>query len=615
MYNLRGVFVALIVVAVEATKSEMLVDSTTVSVPCPLGFVAQGNGCVCADWPDGMVVCDKDSQRASMMVGYCMTYDNETSEVRAGRCIRSYLRNDSYKFFYELPTEVSELDYHMCRPSNSRGLLCGECQEGFASSPLTIYDCTKCSATAYGWLKLIAFEYIPSTLVLAIIVTFAISAVSGPLNSFIFFSQVTTGGFINIGFVRTVLMAQGNSTTLHNGKTVVNVISGFYGIWNLHFFSDIISPFCLTEHLTKLQALVLEYPIVTYPLFLTVILYFCISSHGHNFRPIVYCWRPFHKYFIYFRRSVDSRTSVIDAFATFILLSYVKLLTVTTLLFVPTYLYSSKAQKLTLNLYFAPTVEAFHGGHLPITVTALFALLVFVAVPPLVLILYPTSVFQKCVTRCKINSQALRTFVETFNGCYKDGTNGTRDCRCFAGLYFLLRVVYLLSLVFNTEYYIFVLTILYLITAMLFALVQPYKIYIYNVVDTVIFCILAIMHIVIIAHTALILFVGSPSTPLLLLSDLLYSLPLLYFLLFCGFWLLDRKTGCTQKLRKYRWLSCFFQDRRELQRDHFDAGFPHRLLNPEEYEALTTNENDGQNYYGSATCSHIGDVHSNSVDD
>ena len=60
--------------------------SVTATLSCPPGFVPQGNSCVCAHWPNGMVVCDEDSLTASMQIGYCMTYVNETGEVRAGRC-------------------------------------------------------------------------------------------------------------------------------------------------------------------------------------------------------------------------------------------------------------------------------------------------------------------------------------------------------------------------------------------------------------------------------------------------------------------------------------------------------------------------------------------------
>ena len=47
---------------------------------CPPGFVHQENSCVCANWPEGMIVCDEDSQKASMRIGYCMTYINETGD-------------------------------------------------------------------------------------------------------------------------------------------------------------------------------------------------------------------------------------------------------------------------------------------------------------------------------------------------------------------------------------------------------------------------------------------------------------------------------------------------------------------------------------------------------
>jgi len=41
---------------------------------------------------------------------------------------------------------------------------------------------------------------------------------------------------------------------------------------------------------------------------------------------------------------------------------------------------------------------------------------------------------------------ALHIFIDSFQGCYKDGTNGTRDCRYFAGVYLTTRL--LLCIVF-----------------------------------------------------------------------------------------------------------------------------------------------------------------------
>ena len=57
----------------------------------------------------------------------------------------------------------------------------------------------------------------------------------------------------------------------------------------------------------------------------------------------------------------------------------------------------------------------------------------------LLLALYPCQCFQRCLNRCNIQYQALHTFMDVFQGSYKDGTNGTRDCRWFAALYLMLR--------------------------------------------------------------------------------------------------------------------------------------------------------------------------------
>ena len=174
------IFVAVIIAAV----------SVTVSLSCPPGFVPQGNSCVCADWPNEIVTCDEDSLNASMQIGYCMTYDNETNEVRVGRCQNTIYRNDSYKRYYPLPTNVSHLNDRVCGPSNSKGLLCGECQDGFAVAALWNDFCINCTSASNGWIKFIATHYLPLTVIFMLIIIFAINIVSGPIKSFIFFAKM-----------------------------------------------------------------------------------------------------------------------------------------------------------------------------------------------------------------------------------------------------------------------------------------------------------------------------------------------------------------------------------------------------------------------------------------
>ena len=556
--------------------------SVTATLSCPPGFVSQGNSCVCADWPDGIIICDEDSLNASIRIGYCMTYDNETEEVRAGYCEQAYLRDDSYKFYYPLPTEVSDLNDQVCGPFNRKGLICGECQDGFAVPPISLLECINCTGDSNGWIKFVTITYLPITFVFVIIIVFAISVVSGPINSFIFYAQTSTSPFLNIGFVMSVLGAQGTFTYSTRMSTVT--VAALYDMWNLYIFRAIIPAFCLTNHLRILQAYALEYILAFYPLVVIVFLYVCIRLHASDFRPVVYCWKPFLNCFLRFRRSVDPKTSIIDAFATFILLSYVKLLFVAWRVLFPTHLLNGQGKIIkTFVFIYDPSIQFFHKEHLPFAILSIIVLLTFIAVPPIVLIFYQATFFQKCLTQCKMNTQFLRTFVETFQGCYKDGTNGTRDCRYFAGLYFILRITVVLSFA-TVPLAIIGSALLYWCTALLFALVQPYKVHLYNVVDAVIFALMGTIFILITLIVINIQDTGHTSTSLLILIDVLYSLPLLYFVLFTVCWLINRKTSCIQKIKSHKLLHCFFQDQ---EREDFDAAVPHRLLNPEQYALLT----------------------------
>ena len=556
--------------------------SVTATLSCPPGFVPQGNSCVCADWPNGMVVCDENSLTASMQIGYCMTYDNETGEIRVGRCANTFYRNDSTKFYYPLPSNASDLNDQVCGPSNSKGLLCAECQDGFGFLPLSTGSCINCTSESHGWIKFLTSTFLPSTMIFIIILTFSISVVSGPINSFLYFGQVTTTIFSSIDLIVSVLEAQGASTFSRRKST--GVLAVFYGISNMNTPAAM-HAVCLTSHLSRMEALALQYVTAFYPLLIVVLLYGCIELHDRNFRPIVWCWKPFLKCFLKFRRSVDPKTSVIDAFATFILLFYMKLLVVTGSTLMTENLYNGQAEKVGTVAYFSANLQYFHVKHLPFALLSIFLTLTFIAIPPIVLIFYPTSFCQKCLTRCKVNSQALRTFVETFHGCYKDGTNGTRDCRYFAGLYFILRIIPII-LIFLASHQVFanLSALLYLLTALLCTLVNPYKKHMYNVIDAVIFGILGIIYFLFIWNIEYILFAGHSSTPLLVLIDVLYSLPLLYLVLFIVYWVLDRKTNCTQKFKGHKLLQCFFPS--ESQREDFDDTIPHRLLNPEQYEPV-----------------------------
>ena len=185
---------------------------------------------------------------------------------------------------------------------------------------------------------------------------------SSHLNSVVLFSQVLSIPAL----VRLIMSAlsHGNSWLVKVSK----VFLVFYSIWNLELFRSVIPDICL--NVTTLQALALEYLVAFYPFLLILVSYFIIRLHDKKIAFIVTVWKPFHKVLTMFRRSWNIRTSVIDSFATFFLLSYIKVLSVSTDLLVPTQIYKLSSNRSVFGLYYSPSVIYFGHEHLPYAVLA-----------------------------------------------------------------------------------------------------------------------------------------------------------------------------------------------------------------------------------------------------
>jgi len=273
----------------------------------------------------------------------------------------------------------------------------------------------------------------PLTVFYIIVIACRISATSAKLNAFILLTQIVSFP----AHMRIILAMITNNPTTPLEQVVAHTVFSLYGIWNLDFFRTFYEPFCLHPDMSTLLVLALDYVVAAYPLVLVVITYILVELHDHNFRIVVLLWKPFHRCFSGFRRKWNIRTSLIDAFATFILLSSVRFLSVTFDLLAPTRLYNSHGDTLNeYRLYYDPTVELFDKQHLPYGLVAVvvLSLLVFLF---LLLCLYPCTCFQRCLNYCGLRFQALHTFMDSFQGCYQ---NSPRDCRCFAAVYLILRV-------------------------------------------------------------------------------------------------------------------------------------------------------------------------------
>ena len=129
---------------------------------------------------------------------------------------------------------------------------------------------------------------------------------------------------------------------------------------------------------------------------------------------------------------------------TFVFLAYSKLLCTSVNLILGVQSYDTKGDIVldSTVLFYDPSVKFFHSEHIPYAVLALSVIVVFVLLPPLLLLLYPTRLFRKCLNCCGFQRwDILYLIADVFQGWYKDGTDGTPDYRALSALYMLMRIV------------------------------------------------------------------------------------------------------------------------------------------------------------------------------
>ena len=262
-------------------------------------------------------------------------------------------------------------------------------------------------------------------------------------------------------------------------QLTLNLFAAFYGIWNLDIGRSLIQGICIKT--STLAVTALELVVGIYPLLLIFLTYLFVHLYDQNFKVVVFAVKPFHLLFRLVRRNMQIRTSLIDAFSTFFLLSSMKLLSVCFDLLAPVKVHilePSGALTSTYRLYFNADVAYFGEFHLPYPLLAVAIIICFVLLPFCVLILYPLRLCQKFLDAFPLRCQLiLHTFVDTFQGCFKDGTEpGSRDYRWFSVVIlltrFLLFSTYAATL--NMMYFVFA-SMLLVFLCILIIIFQPYK--------------------------------------------------------------------------------------------------------------------------------------------
>ena len=389
-----------------------------------------------------------------------------------------FMKNQSQRVYFELPSNLSELNKVMCEDLwNRDGRLCGKCKDNY--HPLVYsYDmkCMQCKGMKYNWLTFIIVAFLPLTLFFVFVISCRISASSPQLEAFVVYAQ-TIATPANI---RIILAGLLTDYKYKGASLLCQLVAAFYGVWNLDFFRTLLPPICI--RLSTLQVLALDYVIAIYPLLLIAITYILIDLYDRNISLLVWLWKPFRKCH---KGDVNVKPAFINAFITFLILSYVKLLSVSFDLLVYVNVYNSSGNNTGTFLFYDASIEYFGREHLPYAILAIFVVIIFLLLPLVFSLLHPLRCFNGCIGWWP----SLRFCLDSFQGYYKDGTNGTRDCRWFSSLYLAARIALFIAYgLIKESFYPFASIVLLFIVALI-VIFQPFKSQyrVYNTVHALLF--------------------------------------------------------------------------------------------------------------------------------
>ena len=441
---------------------------------CPTWlYLSEKGWCTCGSSVHDVMTCDNETQEVSIRRSFCLTsFDGDTSKAVIGSCLFAQHHGhgaDSDKGLYiKVNGNLSQQDQQLCGYVNRKGQLCGRCRSNHYMSAYSYdFKCHQChnGHTIANAVVYFTVAFFPVTLFLVAVVSLHISVSSPHLNIPILLCQL-----YSLPDTVWVFLQNTRGTNL---EVFVSFVETVYGIWNLDFFRAIIPPICLP--LTTMQVIALDYLVAAYPLFLLVCFYVLVTAHDRGCRLVVRLWRPFLWCSARIRQQWNIRHSIIDAFATFVLLSYIKFVSVSGELLLSTPVFNIHGSRIGHFMFYDGTVEFMGQQNMPYFIIAIIILVISI-VFILLLILYPMKWFQVFLNKCHLNSPGLRMFMECFQGYYRDRSDGGWECRYFSALFPILRVCGVAVYNLTQSEMSFPLLIFIATAAMcLIVLINPYK--------------------------------------------------------------------------------------------------------------------------------------------
>ena len=538
---------ALIVIIVAYCAS--CVEAAGRSPACPVWSTGD---CKCGDSIGGIVRCDEETGRVSVHFGYCMTLMNDSDPSEGtivGRCPLSTINVSESTYI-----SIDSIDENssMCSPYRKDGPLCGSCETGTGMSfTLTDYGkCLDCTQSSFNrvWAVFAAVQLLPPTAMFLFILFARIRASSPILNSMVFFCQMMA--YPNP--LNTISYAADIS------HDYTNYLFLLYNLWSMMIvlpngYGDV----CLDQSITFLRASLINYGVCLYVFTLMIVIYSCIFCYNRGYRPIRCLLQPLLKCVTCIQSPWNIEGTLIDVLITMVVLMYWRVTMITVGILQPTTVYGSNGKILWIGHYFEASQKMFDiKNNLEIVMT-LFAIVVLgiLLFHPFLLACYQFRFLHIFLNKCSCRRVRLlqlytKTFADSLQNSFKDGTNGTRDYRFFASFYFLMRLVGAYIYITEPLWSSIVLSILFLILLLLVCWFQPHKLAVHNFLDGLVYGLFVLIHTL---HTAIQLEwnvsddlysteqeTGITLTFFKITIAVAFTIPLAYFIMRIFYWVVIR---------------------------------------------------------------------------
>ena len=419
------------------------------STSCPTGFYYNNNTskCECDEFlvDFNFIQCNQPNKRAYIRNGVClMSATNSNTYRSVGWCPLTLgnWENITNRLYSELPSDPDMLNATMCGSYNREGYLCGKCIDGHGL-PVYSHDlkCVNCSkfSTGVSIVMYIIIQFVPITLFFVCAVVFHLNVTSGPLLGYFIFCQM----YCLSDFDRQGILDFISNHASGYTKILFKISQTLSELWSLLFFKSLIPPFCISEKLSSVHIQLLTVVPAIYVVVLVITIWILMDLHARNYKVIHFLWKPFSLFLKHLNIAIFGSNAIIYAFATFTFLSSTTLVINVSALTVYSTLYIRSinpniTDTNTRVLYTDPSVVYHSHEHILYLMIAMMPCILLVLIPALLLCVYPTRIYRRLSQLISTRKQlAITAFAEALHNCFKDGLNGTRDCRALAGLVIL----------------------------------------------------------------------------------------------------------------------------------------------------------------------------------